>query len=157
MEEISKAVLTACTAAVALTVLELVAPAKKFRKQLGLIFSMVFILFVFAPFLKDPPEIPELSADSAADVMNINPDEFILSETKKNIEAELERCFTENGYEAEEISVLIHTDENGGISISEVKITCRQGVDLTALKKLAEEKAGVLAVVEEIPERDADE
>lgn len=153
MEEISRAVLTASTASVALTVLELIAPAKKFRKQLGLIFSMVFILFVFGPVLKNPPEIPELSAFSGSEIAAISPDEFILSETKKNIERELYGCFRENGYEAEEISVLIHTDENGGISISEVKITCRQGADLEAIEKLAREKTGVKALTLGITER----
>jgi len=127
METLRNVTFIACYLGIAISILDIMTPSDKLKKQVRLIFSLVFIVAIATPIIKGEVsfEIPtiepiEQSEEYLAVANTFN--ESLASNFKKNIELALQQKLEINKINAKEISAIINIEENNCISISEVDI-----------------------------------
>lgn len=127
MNLIRNVTIIACYIGIAISILDFLTPSEKLRKQIKLIFSLVFLIAIASPILKGnislelPAIQPVHESDEYMEVENTF-NESLEFYFKKNIKQALTQKLEVNGLSPKEISVIVNKDENNCISISEVKI-----------------------------------
>lgn len=123
MSAFSSVIGLACFVSLAISLIDMICPEKKFEKQLKVIFSLIFVISVATPFLKgdiilDFPEIDIVSADISAENERYNDE--IIKEIEHNIEEGLHNELLSENLYTKEISVSVNISDNNSISISKV-------------------------------------
>lgn len=127
METIKTLSMTVCFVGIAITMLDLITPGEKLKKQVKLIYSLVILIIVATPIIRGDVrlELPVIESIESTP-------EFLAAE--QTFQESLEAYFADNiklainqklkvrNINAEEILVSVNKDEEGCISISEVNI-----------------------------------
>lgn len=147
MDSIRRMVLVACLLAIAMTILDMLYPSKKFDKQVKLIFSLVFTLGVLTPFLsgKITLSLPEIgkpqSSPSYSGIETTVAQEY-KNAIETNISKTLSECLKENQISAEEIFTKVNIAEDNSISISEVEVMSHSEADSAEIIRLIKSRLG---------------
>lgn len=123
MSVFSSVIGLACFVSLAISLVDMICPEKKFEKQLKVIFSLLFVISVATPFLKgdiilDFPEIDIVSADVSIEKERY--DDEIVKQIKENVEKGLRDELISKNLYTKEISVSVNISDNNSISISKV-------------------------------------
>lgn len=123
MSVFSSVIGLACFVSLAISLVDMICPEKKFEKQLKVIFSLLFVISVATPFLKgdiilDFPEIDIVSADISVESKRY--DDTIIKEIEQNVEKGLRDELISKNLYTKEISVSVNISDNNSISISKV-------------------------------------
>ncbi|MBR3920890.1 MAG: stage III sporulation protein AF [Oscillospiraceae bacterium] len=123
MSVFSSVIGLACFVSLAISLVDMICPEKKFEKQLKVIFSLLFVISVATPFLKgdiilDFPEIDIASADISVESKRY--DDTIIKEIEQNVEKGLRDELISKNLYTKEISVSVNISDNNSISISKV-------------------------------------
>ena len=123
MSVFSSVIGLACFVSLAISLVDMICPEKKFEKQLKVIFSLLFVISVATPFLKgdiilDFPEIDIVSADISVESKRY--DDTIIKEIEQNVEKGLRDELISKNLYTKEISVNVNISDNNSISISKV-------------------------------------
>lgn len=140
MEKIKNIVLCLCLVGIAISVLDLIAPGEKLKKQLRLLFSGVFILVMLSPFVNgniniDIPAWSDFENSAETEQLTELVDGILKSEIEGEIRASLAEALSLSGIVANEILVSVNIEDNSCISITNVQIL------LSDESKLEEAKA----------------
>ena len=127
MDAVRKIVLISCFLAIALSILDMLYPNKKFEKQVHLIFSLVFIIGIITPFLTGGiafaiPDIERMeTSQTYSTIQNTVQNEY-KSEIEANVNRSLFALLQKNQTNAKEISTKINIADDNSISIIEVEV-----------------------------------
>lgn len=127
MDTVRQVVLCACAVSIALSMADMMMPSERFFKQLRFLFSLILMIGVTAPMVKGEVSLQKVMA--AADAAPVTDTQEMVQESvchsaEENLEAALTAQLTSAGIGCEALSVQIHIDEDGRISISEVRLRC---------------------------------
>ena len=139
MSVFSSVIGLACFVSLAISLVDMICPEKKFEKQLKVIFSLLFVISVATPFLKgdiilDFPEIDIVSADISVESKRY--DDTIIKEIEQNVEKGLQNELLNKNLYTEEISVSVNISDNNSISICKVIFyteNSEMGISLTII------------------------
>jgi len=117
----------ACYLGIAISILDIMTPSEKLKKQVRLIFSLVFLIAIATPILKgdiklDIPTIEPIEQSDEYLAVENTFNESLATNFKNNIEQVLKQKLDISKINTKEISAIINKDDNNCISISEVKI-----------------------------------
>ncbi len=128
MEALRSISLIACFVGIAISMLDIMNYSQKLKKQITLVFSMVFLISILSPIVKgdvsfEIPTIEDIENSeeylSVMETYNKN-----LAETfKAGIESNLKEKLAVNNIEVKEVSLDIEVDKENVISIANVNVT----------------------------------
>lgn len=127
MNTIRNITLIACYLGIAISILDIMSPSEKLKKQLRFIFALVFIIAIATPILNGRInlEIPAFEPIEESDeylAVQKTFSENVTEKFRSNIEQVIRQKLEAAEIIPKEISVNVNIDENNCISISEVKI-----------------------------------
>ncbi len=127
MEAFRGIVLIACLSSIAISMFDIITPEGKFKKQVRLIFSLVFLITIITPIMKNEIELDfdDFTSIQATAEFAMVQDTFNQSLADgfcENLENSLKYRLSINEINAKEISVIININNNDCIDIIEVKI-----------------------------------
>lgn len=127
MDTIRNVVFIACFLGIGISMLDIMTPSDKLKKQVRFIFSLVFIIAIATPILKgdinlNVPTIAKVEESDEYQKVISTFNENLKANFKKNIENELLQKLEINNINAKEISANINIDESTCININEVNI-----------------------------------
>lgn len=127
MEKIKNIVLCICLLAVAISVLDVISPGKRLKKQLSFLFSLVFIIAIFTPFVNgeisfEIPSVSELEEIEAYEEISDTVNELAEREITYSLTTVLSDALIQNGISADKIYFDINIEDNDSISISSAEI-----------------------------------
>ena len=128
MATMKAVVLTACFLGIAVSIADTLKPGERFGKQIRLIFAVLFIIGITAPFLKDGiPELSDIdSVEASAVYMDIQEavDDQLKESIESNIGSSLGALLAEKEITADKITVSINIEDGKSISINKVTLRC---------------------------------
>lgn len=143
MDVFRGAAAAACFLGIIFSALGALIPGEKFSKQLNVIFSLIMVLTVAAPFASGNIEfeLPELSEE-----YDIDTDEVyrrnLTEAVQSNLCGEIGELLEKNGIIPVKISADVNNFADGSISISKVSVSLSDPKDIKEAKKLLEEAFG---------------
>lgn len=122
MDTIKGITFMACFLGIAISMLDIVTPSDKLRKQVRFIFSLVFVIAITTAILNSKVDF---KIPSSEDIENTEEyknvmktyTECLANNFKSNIEKNLNEKLKINNIEAQQVSLNINIDENDSISI----------------------------------------
>lgn len=147
MDALRKIVLIACLLAIAISILDMLYPSKKFDKQVHLIFSIIFLLGITAPIASGKiqlsmPEVNDFQESTTYTDMQKNVNVQYKETIEKNISKALNEKLSKNQINIKEISTKVNIADNNSISISEVNIACNSLDDNQKILNLIQSEVG---------------
>lgn len=125
MEQIGQTAACACAVGISLAVAEHLLPSAAFHKQLRLMFSLILILGLCLPFVKNLSALPDAAAAAQAQPPTDAAFQSIVAEeTETQLCRTLSKALEENGVVVYGIETDVHISEDGRITISEVRLSC---------------------------------
>ena len=143
MDVFRGAAAAACFLGIIFSALETLIPGERFSKQINVIFSLIMVLTVAAPFVSGDIEfeLPELSEE-----YDIDTDEVyrrnLTEAVQSNLCSEVGELLEKNGIITVKISADVNNFADGSISISKVSVSLSDPKDIKGAKKLLEEAFG---------------
>lgn len=152
METFRLIALTACFLGIIITIFNSLYPSEKFGKQIKIMFSVIFILSLVKPIASGGFAFPALSETVSAssdyyESLSDGAYDYFIASVESSINASLENKLHEIDIYPEEIKTSINISDNGGISISEVKITLKDMTESFSAKKCVAEATGSSALI----------
>lgn len=127
IDSVRKLILIACLLAIAISITDMLYPAKKFSKQMRLLFSLTFVIGIITPIITGSVDftIPaSLSMNNSVEYENM--DKFVYDTYEGNITSNIEHnildILNKNKINVQEISVSVNINEDNSIDINEVNI-----------------------------------
>lgn len=156
MDGIRNLVLISCILAVAISLLEMVSPSNRLKKQLRLIFSLIFIIGIVTPIFSGKISFSGINtADLSLKEGYKNVSADIDNELKLQIEENISNRLTEkleiNGYSVKGILTMINILDDKSIVINEVKVSANSIDEQNNIFSLIHEELGenVTVILEE--------
>ena len=127
METLRIIAFLACFLSVAISMLDIIRPDGKFKKQVRLIFSLVFLISIITPIMHNDINLDVLESEDIKQTSEYRAvcDTFYNSLSDNysdNLEKALCAKLQINNVNPKEISVIVNIDENNCINIIEVQI-----------------------------------
>lgn len=144
MDKIRSIVLIACLLSIAISILDMLYPSKKFEQQVRFIFSLVFLIGLATPFLTGGITFPSISfpdenysdiTDSVNSQMN--------TAVEGNIEKALGNKLSAEKISVKNISVSVTILGEDSISINKVQIVPEDKADSDRIKKIISGELGM--------------
>ena len=123
MSSFSSLIAVACFVSLAISFVDMICPEKKFDKQLKVIFSLVFVIAVINPLIKQDITLDFPEFDMVSEGFSFEEERYtdeVIKQIEKNIEEGLKTELIEKGIYTEEISVTVNISDNNSISITKV-------------------------------------
>ena len=117
----------ACYLGIAISMLDIITPSEKLKKQVRFIFSMVLIIAIATPLLKgdikfDIPTIESIENSEEYLAVTKTYTESLANNFKVSIEKNLKEKLEINDISAQEVSLIVNIDEDDCISITEADV-----------------------------------
>ncbi len=127
MEKLRSLTFIACYLGIAISMLDIITPCDKLKKQIRFIFSMVFIIAIATPLLDggidfEVPTIEKIENSEEYIAVTNTYNQSLANSFKQNIENNLKEKLKVNRINPKEILLVVNIDEDNCISISEVNL-----------------------------------
>lgn len=143
MEKIRSIVLIACFLSIAISVLDMLYPNKRFEKQVGFIFSLVFLIGITTPFITGGITLPSFSLpDNSYKDISADVNGQLKLATEKNIETALKSRLTAQSLAVKNISVDVTISGQDSISITKVQIVPEETTDCERVRAIVASELG---------------
>ena len=147
MDAVRKIILVACFLAIALSLLDILYPSQRFKKQVHLIFSLVFVIGLLMPFFSgsltfDFPDIQNEKAEQSFSVIQNGVQTDYASAVETNINQALSELLKKNQIPAKEISAKINIEPDNSISIIKVEVVPEIPTDGQKIQSLIQSEVG---------------
>lgn len=147
MEALRKIVIIACLLAIAIAIVDMLYPSKKFDKQVHLIFSLIFLIGIITPFLSGSVNFNLSDISTVEQSQNYveiqdNVNKQYVSTIESNISCSLSTLLNQNQINIKEISTKVNIAEDNSISISKVNIACNNINDNQKILNLIQSEVG---------------
>lgn len=155
MESIRSITFIACFLGIAIAMLDIVTPSEKTKKQVRLIFSLVFLIGIITPIMKADidlkiPEVSPFEENEAYIQITNQYEKCVLNQFQENILTSLEQTLNASSIFPKEISLNVNIGENNCISISEVNIVLAVQDNYIGMKdeitKIIQKEVGIIPV-----------
>ncbi len=128
MEMLKKVTLIGCLLGIAFSMVELAAPSEKMKKQIKIVTSVVLLISVMTPFLKDGLVIsvsapPDFSTDRNAIQMEEQVQQAYSSEINNSLERRAQAALQENGITVDNLCIVTETDEYNFLKVKEITMS----------------------------------
>lgn len=135
----------ACFLGIAISMLDIITPSEKLRKQIRFIFSLVFIIAITSSILNseidfDIPSSKDIEQSEQYQSVMKTYTQSLANNFKTNIEKNLQEKLKINNIGAEKVSLNVDIDENDCISII--------GADVVLTKSEKDEYSKVISVIQ---------
>ncbi len=143
MDSFKMITLSAGFISIILTIFESIYPAEKFKKQMKLIFALIFILCIVTPFVKGDINLTEIDDYVSASSYSISSSEektmeYFRQSVENNVSRAIGEYLNENKISFSEIKTSINISDSGSIFINEIEIavdSAAQEDEIVALVK----------------------
>lgn len=128
METIRYIIMIACFVGIAISMLDIITPEDKLKKQIRLIFSLVFIITIMSPIVKgkvkfETPDLENIkNSDAYLGVTNTY-NNALADYFAVNIENNINEKLKVNDIYTKQVDLVTKTDDQQRIDISEVKVS----------------------------------
>lgn len=151
--------ISVCAAAVVGAVAHIALPEGSLQKVLKLAIQVFFLCCLLSPLVLKNPELEWDLALSASDAQSQTQEdvrqmhETFLKQVEeqflRTVSPDIQNALAENGITGAEISVNIHTDGSGSVSISELQITVPAAYSLQEkkIREIVETQTGLTPVI----------
>lgn len=127
METVKSLTMTICFVGIAITMLDIITPGEKLKKQMRVVYSLVILLTVATPIVRgdiklDFSDITAIESTQAYIEVEEAYQKSLENQFVENIRLAIEQKLLVKNINAEEILISINKEDNNCISISEVNI-----------------------------------
>lgn len=127
METVKSLTMTICFVGIAITMLDIITPGEKLKKQMRVVYSLVILLTVATPIMRgdiklDFSDITAIESTQAYIEVEEAYQKSLENQFVENIRLAIEQKLLVKNINAEEILISINKEDNNCISISEVNI-----------------------------------
>lgn len=141
MEMLKKVTLIGCLLGIAFSMVELAAPSEKMKKQIKIVTSVVLLISVMTPFLKDGLVIsvsapPDFSTDRNAIQMEEQVQQAYSSEINNSLERRAQAALQENGITVDNLCIVTETDEYNFLKVKEITMSVDRNSQAAAIEVL---------------------
>lgn len=144
--------LTAGLISIVTVIFDTIYPSEKYSNQMRIIFSLVFVLSIAAPFMDGRVDVNDIStyADvSSSNIENIgdSTEKYFIRSIENNISRNIGAYLTENQISFKEIKTSINISSSDSISINEIEIAVNDTAREDEIIALVKSKTGQDTVI----------
>lgn len=126
MDSVKQAVLIGCILGIAFSMIEMIIPDKALFKNVKLIMSIIMLVSIINPFLKDGAVISVSSYESDAQLSSAELQESIdkayIKEIENKVKKSLELYFLKNEIEADKLVIVTEVDEYNYLEVNKISL-----------------------------------